>query len=166
MTSLNFPTKFIITLGLRMNTMFNILWVFMLYKVFIILTCKRSRNINLNPMEMSAMALQEVHHEPDSSTATQIEVVCDHNLISQPLSFASLSKVGFLKLLKLNFTSIVVILLQLVHCEKIQDQRIWRSNLLRLVAVANHFCVSSNFYDVPSVIWNGTRPLEKTKHIH
>ena len=49
------------------------------------------------------------------------------------MSFLVQSKIGLLKLLKFNFTSIALILLQLVHCERI-------GNSLHLYVFADHIC--------------------------
>ena len=84
--------------------------------------------------------LQTLNSDPTSSNNSQNGKVVNSNTsinnpTNTPLSFASLSKIGFLKLLKLNFTSIATILLQLVHCGKIQGR-------LHLFVFADHICYS------------------------
>ena len=55
------------------------------------------------------------------------------NDVEEKILLKSQLKIGFMKLIKINFTSTALILLQLVHCEEIHDQ-------LHLYVYADHLC--------------------------
>ena len=121
--------KLAITLGLKVNTLINVLWIFVIYKCFCFINCPHRKYFRPKTIE-----LEELENGPSSSYESDGGTTKKLGSITEaPLSFVSLLKVGFLKLFKLNYTSTVIILLQLVHCERIHDQ-------LHLYISADHLC--------------------------
>ena len=71
--SLNLITKLFIMLGLKIKTMLNILWMFILYKAFTVIKCSVTKNTT-DTNEISKMELRELC--PDGHSAgIQIEIV-------------------------------------------------------------------------------------------
>ena len=135
MNSLTLVTKLILNLGLKTNTLVNIWWCFVLYKMYEFIKCRRNRRISVSiPTESSGIELNEMNNVPTSSTANHI-VVVSNEIASTDMSLSLISqlKIALLKLLKFNFTSTALILLQLVHCERIHDG-------LHLYIFGDHVC--------------------------
>ena len=118
---------------LKLNMFLNIGWIFVVYKVFTCLDCrKKNKRCESNDIIESAN-LAELNTELSSSVNNQIDATGKDDPSDGLLSVLSQLKIGFLKIYKLNFTSTALILLQLVHCERIHDQ-------LHLYVFADQLC--------------------------
>ena len=130
--NMTFVFKLAINLGLKLNTLVNIFWVFVVYKCFSLVTrSPKKRRTPEAPKTMNEL-LEGI---PSSSEQTNVIVmtrdIADISIV--PLTFVSQLKIGFLKLFKMNYTSTILILLQLVHCERIKDR-------LHLHLSGDHIC--------------------------
>ena len=131
---MTFVLKLFIDLALKMTTLVNVLLIYIFYKALTIIWChrqtSRSNRSRAEVMRMSTVSTtsQCLTDTPSLTDGTSIVVPNETSL-----AFTSQLKIGFLKLLKLNFTSTALILLQLVHCEKIHDQ-------LHLYVSGNYVC--------------------------
>ena len=119
MNDLNLVGKMFITLALKLNTMVNLLWFLVIWKCCTSFKRQNKQNESFTLVHQPAIEEDDV---ASTSKAKSTMVKLDNNIstdASSGLSFPSLVKIGFLKLLKLNFISAATILFHLVHCEKI-----------------------------------------------
>ena len=126
--------KLFLNLGIKASTVLNVLLVFIVYKVVVLIKCKCESNSKSHRVDKSAEELQQLDSVPSSSSTGIEELAAEsESLPDLPISMTSHLKIGLLKLLKVNFTSSMVILLQLVHCETLRNKP-------RLYLFADHIC--------------------------
>ena len=113
---LTFVEKLAIQLALKVNTLINIFWILVVYKAISFVICRGKKHDREHDSTWEGEELQDINISPSSSNDDQLQ---DENA---PLSFMSQLKIGFLKLFKLNFSSTMIILIQLVHCEPIRSR--------------------------------------------
>ena len=92
-----------IKVGLKLCSIFNLFIFYVIWKVFVYLS-KLAQRVENNEEESG-----EVAHRIESTQSTKI-------------SFATITKIGFLKLGKLNFTSISTYTLHMIHCVSVGGQ--------------------------------------------
>ena len=99
---LTFPVKEFINVCMKFSSMFNLLFFYIGWKCVEI--CRTPRHQDETP---------ELHL---NSTDSKVVDLKQRRSEQRMLSFASISKIGFMKLIKLNFTSISLFAFHMVHC--------------------------------------------------
>ena len=111
MDDLNLIGKLFFNIALKLCTFLHLIWLMLLWKcVTGFISWKDRRDASEPNFDKHGISLRENTGDPTDRTTVE------------SLPFPSVIKVGLVKLIKLNFTSTVNILLLLVHCEKIANQ--------------------------------------------
>ena len=113
MDDLTLPLKELINVGLKISSMFNLLVLYVLWKCLTSAVKAISPFFRKDPNLMEDSTFLE---NKEVSTLYLNGAKCGE---SPQLSFTSMTKIGFIKLVKLNFTSISTFTFHMIHCVSI-----------------------------------------------
>ena len=102
---MNLPEKEFINIGLKVCSIFNLALCYFVWKCVVLDGgCKSNRRTDAESVELRESVEESRHNEQN-----------------RKLSFPSILKMGFIKLVKLNFTSISTFSIHMVHCVTINN---------------------------------------------
>ena len=112
---LNLLVKELLMIALKLCSFFNLLLFYFVYLFVKTLTKNMNNNTKIDEQEVQF----EDCYLPHTSNELQKNNTSDRGWRTKQLYFTGLLQMGFIKLLKLNYTSLCTTLLQLVHCVEI-----------------------------------------------
>ena len=126
MEDLTYITKMVFNLALKINIFVNLIWLIVISKCCSL--CTKKNNKSLSQPVAYECSLERLD-TPSSSNGEKKVVTIQQTKESSTaspmgLSFKSLVKIGFIKLLKLNFTALLSMTVHLIHCVKIGDTQL------------------------------------------
>ena len=111
--------KLLINMALKLTTLLHLVWILLVWKFVVLVKSCRSRKQDQPDKSDTTVAETSLAMMDDCESADIESIVTE---CTEMLPFSLVVKIGVVKLMKLNFTSAVNILFQLIHCERIGNQ--------------------------------------------